>query len=196
MACPAHPDRDAVSACAVCGRAVCDLCVGSIDDVDFCPVHFEVEEQRVQARAYGLPPLPVPVTIPELLIGVWAVIGAFAPWMAWYRTIVVVEGPERLERIIDQTGWEAGGVAALASLSLMTAGLVLGFIVGVRIIRPRMISREPVPATAVALGATTLALLVIRVGTGYHNVYVGLYLAITSAVLLIALGSRLRRRNQ
>lgn len=194
MNCPAHPDRDAVSACAVCGRGVCDLCVGSIDDVDFCPVHFEVEEQRIQARAYGLPPLPTPVTIPELLIGVWAVIGAFAPWMSWYRTIVVAEGPARLERIIDETGWEAGGVAALASLSLLTAGVLLGFMIGVRIIRPRMIPAEPVPGAALAVGATTLVLLAIRVATRHVNVYVGLYLAITSAVLMVVLGYRLKRR--
>lgn len=194
MTCPAHPDRDAVSVCAVCGRPVCDLCVGSIDAVDFCPVHFEVEEQRIQARAYGLPPLPAPVTIPELLIGVWAVIGAFAPWMAWYRTIVVAGGPERLERIIDETGWEAGGVAALASLALLTAGVLLGFMVGVRIIRPHMIPREPVPGAALAIGATTLALLAIRIATRHVNIYVGLYLAVTSALLLVALSLRLRRR--
>lgn len=192
MVCPAHPDREAVSACAVCGRPVCDLCVGGIDDLDFCPVHFEIEERRIQSRAYGLPPLPAPVTIPELLIGVWAVVGAFAPWVAWYRTIVL-DG-SRIVDAVEESGWEAGGIAALASLSLLSTGLLLGFMVGIRLIRARLLRPEPVVAAAVAIAPVTLGLLAIRILTRFENLYAGLYLAVASAVTILVLAVRMRRR--
>lgn len=192
MQCPAHSERPAVAACAVCGRGVCDLCRGQIDAVDLCPVHFEVEEARVRARAYGLPPLPVPVTVPEALIGVWAVAGAVAPWLPWYRTIVLAREPALVESAIDVTGWESGGIGAVACLSLLASAVVLGVMVAIRVIRPRLVQRQPVAHTAVTMGATTLGLLAIRIATRSAGLYTGLYLAATSAALLIVLGRRLR----
>lgn len=191
MECPAHPEREAVSVCAVCGRPVCDLCIGGIDDLDFCPVHFEIEERRIQNRAYGLPPLPIPVSLPELLIGVWAVVGAFAPWLPWYRRIIVgVPTP------VDTTGWAAGGPAAFASLALLSTGLLLGIMVSIRLVRPRLLRSEPVVMSALSIAPVTLAFLAIRIVTLHVNLYAGLYLALTSVLTILALAIRMRRHAQ
>jgi hypothetical protein len=194
--CPAHPLRQAVSACAVCRRPVCDLCVGQIDRVDFCPAHFTVEEERIRAQSYGLPPLPVPVTVAELLLGVWAVIGALSPWFEWYRTVVLSPGGEGFRAVTPETGWSAGGVAALASVALLASGITLGAMVGLRIVRSRWIAQAAVAQAALGLGGSTLALLAIRVLTRYRSLSTGLYLAITSAALVLYLSRRLVKATQ
>ncbi len=175
--------------CSICRRPVCDLCLGQIDHIDYCPAHFAIEESRIRERAYALPPLPEPMTVTEMLLGVWAVVGAVSPWLAWYRTLVITQGPQAVT--IDETGWEAGGIAALASLALLVTGLALGIMVGLRAIRARLVPREPVAHTAVAMGVTSLALIAFRVATRSANIYAGLYLAITSATLALILGRRL-----
>jgi hypothetical protein len=192
MRCPAHSEREAVSACSVCGRPVCEWCLGQIDRVDYCPAHFELAEARLlQRSAYGLAPLPISVSATELLLGVWAGLGAIAPWLPWYR-VFIFSGPDRFRRTVDVTGWEAGGIGAVASLALLVTGLTVGAMIGVRIIRDRLLAREPMAGASMSLGLFTLVLVIIRVASRADGLYVGLYLALTSSALVAFLGRRLR----
>lgn len=193
--CPAHPVRAARSSCVVCGRPLCDLCLGQIDADHYCPAHFIEVEERIRAQSYSLPPLPSPVTAPEILLGVWAVAGAIAPWMSWYRTVVRIEQPAPAVQVIEEVGWSAGGIAALASITLLAAGVTLGVMVLSRVVRPRWIPKAAVAQASVPLGAAAAVLTGIRLATRYENLGTGIYVAVTAAVMVAFLGRRLTERQ-
>ena len=196
--CLLHPVRKAVSSCSVCGRAVCDLCLGQIDNVDYCPVHFEIAEARIRNAGYHLPPLPSKAGVPDGLIGIWAVLGAVAPWLSWYRTIVISHEPVSRSLVVSESGWQGGGVSALACVALLASGLTLGIMVGVRLIRPQVISRASIANTSIALGATIAGLLILQgliraAASRSLDAGPGLYVASTSAIVCVYLGRRMRR---
>jgi len=177
---------------------VCDLCLGQIDDADYCPVHFEIAEGRIRNVAYHLPPIPAKPGVTEALVGIWAVLGGVTPWMPWFRSIVSSVGPGPGSLVVNELGWQAGGLAALASVALLASGLALGIMVAIRIVRPRVLARSSIASTAVALGATVAGLLalqaIVRAAAGRSlDAGPGLYLASTSAILCVYLGRRLRR---
>ncbi|MHB8513253.1 MAG: hypothetical protein ACYDCC_13905 [Actinomycetota bacterium] len=199
--CPMHPRKDAVASCSVCGRPTCDLCLGQIDGTDYCPVHFEVAEGRLIKAAYHVPPLPEKPGIAERLVGIWAVLGAVAPWMVWYRTVVVAQGPSASAQVINEQGWDAGGLAALACVALLVTGLTIGVMVGLRLLRPATLSKSSVSGTTVTLGATVAGLLVLQgvvraAASRSLDAGPGLYVAASSAIVCLYLGRRLHRTKK